>query len=79
MKFFNLVSIASGANNRPSPIPIPQTESDQLLFITIAENNDPRIMIIPKVVVIKDFQILHIGVFWSRDFWFVFFFCCSFF
>jgi hypothetical protein len=71
------VSISSGANNKPSPIAIPHTASDQLLFITIAENNDPKIMIIPKVVVIRDFQILDIGVVWSRDFWSFFFLCCG--
>lgn len=54
MKFFNLPNISSGANNRPRPMATPQTASDQLLFIIMAENNDPRIITVPKVVVIMD-------------------------
>ena len=74
MKFFSLVSISSGANNKPRLIAIPHTASDQLLFIIMTENNDPNSIIIPIEVVINDFQMLQRGFFWSRDFWSFFFF-----
>lgn len=74
MKFLNLSKISSGANNRPKPNAKPQIVSDQLLFITIDENKDPKIIITPKVVVIKLLTILLAGFFSSRDFNFIFFF-----
>ena len=68
MKFFNFLSISSGAKTRPNPTAKPHTASDQLLFITIDENKDPKIIITPREVVIKLFHIFVIGLLSSRDF-----------
>lgn len=74
MKFLSFFSISSGANSKPKPTAIPQTASDQLLFITIDENREPNITTTPKLVVTRLFQILDIGFLWIRDREFVFFF-----
>lgn len=78
MKFLSLVNISSGANTNPSPIAIPQTASDQLLFMIMAENKDPMRITTPKLVVINDLYMLTIGLLFSRDFRAIFFLgCCS--
>jgi hypothetical protein len=71
LSFFN---ISSGANNKPKPTAIPHTESDQLLFIAIDENKDPKIITTPSEVVIKLFHIFVTGLLSSRDFRTFFFF-----
>jgi len=47
---------------------MPHTESDQLLFITIDENKDPKIITTPREVVIKLFHIFVMGLLSTRDF-----------